>query len=44
MTKEEAVEQIGALTRDRDFIKRYLSGDHEATAKMKTLHAAAHRA
>jgi hypothetical protein len=43
MTKEEAVEQIGALTRDRDFIKRYLSGDLEATAKMKTLHAAAHR-
>ncbi len=42
-TKEEAVEQIGALTRDRDFIKRYLAGDHEATAKMKTLHAAAHR-
>ena len=29
--------------RDRDFIKRYLSGEHEATAKMKTLHAAAHR-
>jgi hypothetical protein len=28
---------------DRDFIQRYLSGDHEATAKMKTLHAAAHR-
>ena len=43
ITKEEAVEQIGALTRDRDFIKRYLSGDLEATAKMKTLHAAAHR-
>jgi len=43
ITKEEAIEQIGALTRDRDFIKRYLSGDHEATAKMKTLHAAAHR-
>ena len=43
MTKEEAVEQIGALTRDRDFIKRYLSGEHEATVKMKTLHAAAHR-
>jgi hypothetical protein len=37
------VNQIGALTRDRDFIKRYLSGDLEATAKMKTLHAAAHR-
>ena len=43
MTKEEAVEQIAALTRDRDFIKRYLSGEHEATLKMKTLHAAAHR-
>jgi hypothetical protein len=43
MTKEEAIEQIGALTRDRDFIKRYLSGEHEATVKMKTLHAAAHR-
>ncbi len=43
MTKEEAGEQIGALTRDRDFIKRYFSGDHEATVKMKTLHAAAHR-
>lgn len=28
ITKEESVEQIGALTRDRDFIKRYLSGDH----------------
>jgi len=43
MTKAEAAEQIGALTRDRDFIKRYLSGDQDATAKMKTLHAAAHR-
>ena len=29
--------------RDRDFIKRYLSGEHEATVKMKTLHDAAHR-
>jgi hypothetical protein len=37
------LKEIGALTQDRDFIKRYLSGDHEATAKMKTLHAAAHR-
>jgi hypothetical protein len=27
---------------DCDFIKRYLSGEHEATAKIKTLHAAAH--
>jgi hypothetical protein len=44
VTKGEAVEQIGALTRDCDFIKRYLSGDHEATVKIKTLHAAAHRA
>jgi hypothetical protein len=26
-----------------NFVKRYLSGDLEATAKMKTLHAAAHR-
>jgi hypothetical protein len=43
MTKVEAVEQIAALTRDRGFIKRYLSGDLEATVKMKTLHAAAHR-
>ena len=43
MTKEEAVEQIRALTRDREFIKRYLAGDHEATVKMKMLHAAAHR-
>jgi hypothetical protein len=43
MTKEEAVEQIGALTRDRDFIKRYLSGEQDATVKMETLHAAAHR-
>jgi hypothetical protein len=43
MTREEAVEQIGALTRDRDFIKRYFSGDLEATAKIKTLHAAARR-
>jgi hypothetical protein len=42
ITKEGAVEQIGALTRDRDFIKRYLSGEHEATVKMKTPHAAAH--
>ena len=29
---------------DRDFIQCYLSGEYEATAKMKTLHAAAHRA
>jgi hypothetical protein len=29
--------------RDRDFIKRYLSGDHEAAAKVKTHHAAAQR-
>ena len=43
MTREEAVEQIRALTGDRDFIKRYLSGDLEATVKMKMLHAAAHR-
>jgi hypothetical protein len=43
MTKEEAVEPIGALTRDRDLIKRLLSEGLEATAKMKTLHAAAHR-
>ena len=43
MTKEEAVDQVGALTRERDFIKPYLSGDHETTVKMKTLHAAAHR-
>jgi hypothetical protein len=43
MTKEEAVEQFAALTRDRDFIKRYLSGEHEATVKMKMLHATAHR-
>ena len=43
MTKEDAVNQIGALTRDRDFIKRDLSEDHEATVKMKALHAAAHR-
>ena len=43
MTKEEAVEQIGALTRDRDFIKRYLSGEYDATVEMKTLHAAVHR-
>jgi hypothetical protein len=43
MPREEAVEHIGALTRDRAFIKRYLSGDHKATVKMKTLHAAAHR-
>jgi hypothetical protein len=34
--------ELGALARDRDFIKRYLAGDHEATVKMKTLHAAAH--
>jgi hypothetical protein len=27
----------------RDLIKRCLSGDHEATAKVKTFHAAAHR-
>jgi hypothetical protein len=43
ITKEDAVNQIGALTRDRDFIKRDLSEDHEATVKMKALHAAAHR-
>ena len=43
ITKEEAVEQIGALTRNRDFIKRYLSEDHEANVKMKALHAAAYR-
>jgi hypothetical protein len=43
ITKEKAVEQIGALTRDHDFIRRYLSGDLESTAKVKTLHAAAHR-
>jgi len=43
MTEEEAVDQIGALTKDSDFIKRHLSGYHEATVKMKTLHAKAHR-
>ncbi len=37
------LQEDGALTRDRDFIKRYLSEDHEAAVKMKTLHAAAHR-
>ena len=42
MTKEEAAEQIGALTRDRDFIKRYLSGKHEATVKRKPLYDEAH--
>ena len=43
MTEEEAVEQLGALTRDCDILERYLAGDHKATVKMKTLHAAAHR-
>ena len=43
MTKEEAVEQRGALTRDCDILERYLAGDHNATVKMKPLLAAAHR-
>lgn len=38
------VEFVDAVSlQDRDFIKRYLSGEHEATVKMKTLQAAAHR-
>jgi hypothetical protein len=43
IVKEEAAEQIAALTRDRDFLERPLCGDHEATVKMKALHAVAHR-
>ena len=45
MPRGRAAEMGGSAVslQDRDFIKRYLSGDHEAAVKKKTLHAAAHK-
>ncbi len=42
VTREGATAQITALTSDKDFVKKYQSGDVDANAKMSALMAIAH--